>query len=534
MNVPRVTSWRRTWVVLAAALSLTLLASPAAAQPVSGGDFTFGYSSSFVDILDPHVTSQSISHFIMLNIFDPLVSLRTDGQVVPGLAESWTSSPDGLVWTFKLKPGVKFHDGTPLNAQAVKFSFDRMVDPETKSRQAGVALRGFYDRSEAVDPTTVRIVLKKPKASFLTVISQAFFAPVSPKAVKELGAEFGRRPVGTGPFKFVEWVQNQHVKLTRNPDYAWGPSYLHKGPAHFATLTFRQIPDAGARLAALESGQVDAIDLPPTHQVQRLKADPRFQVKSAPQPGMPWGWPMNTKRAPTTDLKVRQAMIYALDREGLVRSVHQGVFKPAYGPLTPATFAYNPAVEKMYPYDPKKAEALLDEAGWKKGADGMRAKDGVPLVIEHYVFYTSAEAEFVQADFRKVGIKTNISLQEVGTVNQVATEGVKNNLAPLPFASLDPELMSILFHSRNEGKGFSWTFQNIKPIDDLLDQGEVELDPRKRADIYGRFQVLAMENALFLPAFVRETIHVYRAQVQDVQFNRRGYDAYFAEMWLKK
>jgi ABC-type transport system substrate-binding protein len=164
----------------------------------------------------------------------------------------------------------------------------------------------------------------------------------------------------------------------------------------------------------------------------------------------------------------------------------------------------------------------------------MRAKDGVPLVIEHYVFYTSAEAEFVQADLRKVGIKTNISLQEVGTVNQVATEGVKNNLAPLPFASLDPELMSILFHSRNEGKGFSWTFQNIKPIDDLLDQGEVELDPKKRADIYGRFQVLAMENALFLPAFVRETIHVYKAQVQDVQFNRRGYDAYFAEMWLKK
>ena len=108
----------------------------------------------------------------------------------------------------------------------------------------------------------------------------------------------------------------------------------------------------------------------------------------------------------------------------------------------------------MYPYDPKKAEALLDEAGWKKGADGMRAKDRAPPVIEHYVFYTTAEAEFVQADFRKVGIKTNISLQEVGTVNQVATEGAKNNLAPLPFASLDPEAMSILFHW-NQGKGFA-------------------------------------------------------------------------------
>jgi peptide/nickel transport system substrate-binding protein len=524
----------RTWLGLAACLALGATAGHAADQPTPGGDFTFGYSSSFVDILDPHVTSQSVSHFIMANIFDPLVYLRTTGEFAPGLADSWSASADGLVWTFKLKRGVTFHDGTPFNAEAVKFSFDRMVDPETKSRQAGVALRGFYDRTEVVDGTTIRIVLKKPKASFLTVISQVFFAPVSPRAVKELGAEFGRKPVGTGPFKFAEWVQNQHVKLVRNPDYTWGPPFLHKGPAYFATLTFRQIPDAGARLAALESGQVDAVDVPPTHQLERLRADPRFQVKSAPQPGMPWGWPMNTKRAPTDDLKVRQAMIYALDRAALVKNVLQGAYRPAYGPLTPVTFGYNPAVEKMYPHDPRKAEALLDEAGWKKGADGMRAKDGKPLVIEHYVFYTTSEAEFVQAEFKQVGIKSNITLQEVGTVNQVATEGIKNNLAPLPFASLDPELMSILFHSRNQGKGFNWTFHAIKEIDDLLDRGEVELDARKRADVYGRFQVLTMENALFLPAFVRETIHVYKAPVQGVQFNRRGYDAYFHDMWWKR
>src|SRR5262245_66564818 len=128
MNVPHFASWRRIWVVLAAALSLTLLETRAPAQPVSGGDFTFGYSSSFVDILDPHVTSQSISHFIMLNIFDPLVSLRADGQVFPGLAESWTSSPDGLVWTFKLKAGVRFHEGPPLNDEADKFRFARLDD----------------------------------------------------------------------------------------------------------------------------------------------------------------------------------------------------------------------------------------------------------------------------------------------------------------------------------------------------------------------------------------------------------------------
>jgi len=506
----------------------------AAGQASSGGNFTFGYSSSYVDTLDPHVTSQSVSHLIMLNIFDPLVYLRADGRFFPGLAESWSFTPDGLAFTFKLKKGVKFHDDTPFNAEAVKFSFDRMVAPATKSRQAGVALRDFYDHADVVDDATIKIILKKPKASFLTVITQAFFAPVSPKAVKELGDDFGRKPVGTGPFKVVEWVENQHVKLARNPDYNWGPPFLHKGPAYFDTLTFRQIPDAGARLAALESGEVDGMDTPSTAQLARLRADPRFQIKTAPQPGMPWGWPMNTKRVPTDDLKVRQAMIYALDRAALVKTVYQGAYKPAYGPMTPVTFGYNRAVEKMYPYDPRRAAALLDEAGWKIGPDGMRYKDGKPLVIEHYVFYATDDAEFAQAEFKKVGIKSNIYLQEVGTVNQVATEGVKDNLAPLPFASLDPELMTILFHSRNEGKGFSWTFQRIKEIDDLLDQGEVELNPTKRAQIYGRFQVLVMENALFLPEFVRESIHAYKAEVQNIQFDRRGYDVYFDDMRLKK
>ena len=150
---------------------------------------------------------------------------------------------------------------------------------------------------------------------------------------------------------------------------------------------------------------MDAIDLPPTHQIQRLKADPRFQVKSAPQPGMPWGWPMNTKRAPTTDLKVREAMIYASTaKAGAERAPGRLQARLC---LTPATFAYNPAVEKMYPYDPARRRRSWTRRAGRRAPDGMRAKDGVPLVIEHYVFYTTAEAEFVQADLRKVGIKTN-------------------------------------------------------------------------------------------------------------------------------
>ena len=298
---------------------------------------------------------------------------------------------------------------------------------------------------------------------------------MSPKAVKELGAEFGRRPVGTGPFKFVEWVQNQHVKLARNPDYAWGPSYLHKGPAHFATLTFRQIPDAGARLAALESGQVDAIDPAdaPDPAPQGRSAVPGEERAAA---GHAWGWPMNTKRAPTTDLKVREAMIYALDREGLVRSVHQGVFKPAYGR---SRRRRSPTTRRW-----RRCTPTTPQGGGAPGRGGLEEGPtacGPRTVSRSSSSTTSSTRPPRPSSSRptsgRSGSRRTSRLQEVGTVNQVATEGVKNNLAPLPFASLDPELMSILFHSRNEGKGFSWTFQNIKQIDDLLDQGEVELDP---------------------------------------------------------
>jgi peptide/nickel transport system substrate-binding protein len=542
MRIPQKRLWLASLVTLALFLTTACTGSgstppkPAApgAQPTPGGTLTYAFSSSFVDNLDPHVTSQTITHLLMSAIFDPLVFWGPDGNFYPGLAEKWGSSADGKTWTFTLKPGVKFHDGTPVDSEAVKFSFDRMVDPNTKSRQAGVALKDYYEKTEVVDARNFKIILKKPKASFLNTISQAFFAPVSPKAVKELGEEFGRKPVGAGPFKFVEWVQNQHIKVTRNPDYNWGPPFLHPGQAYLENIIFRQVADPGARMAALESGQVDIAQDPPLVQWDRLAADPRFQVVKVAQPGQGYGWPINVKKAPTDDLKVRQAMIFSVDRVALTKNVHRGVFSPAYGILTPASFGYNPAVEKMYPYDPKKADQLLDEAGWMKGADGMRAKNGLPLVIEHWVFTSTAEAEFVQAEWKKVGIKSNITLQDVGAVNQAATEGVKNNLAPLPFTHPDPEVLSTTLHSRNVGKGFSWTFHNLKQLDDLLDAAEVELDPAKRAEIYGKVQVVVNENALWLPSHVRETLRAAKKEVQGIKFNRRGYDEYFHDIWIKK
>ena len=234
--------------------------------------------------LDPH-DSGSIWTFRAVMMFcDTLAWQDAKGNIGPGLATSWTVAPDGKMWTFKLRPGVTFHDGTPLDAAAVKFNLDRVVE----KKSAGFGQIGGYESSEVIDVATVRVRTRQPFAPFLAGLAHGFVGMLSPAAVRKLGPQFAASPVGSGPYVVKEWVRQDHLTLERNPAYAWAPPGLTMGNGpHVQTIVIRFIPEEATRVAALERGEVDVIENVPAQEVDRLRKTGKYRITQTPQTGAP-------------------------------------------------------------------------------------------------------------------------------------------------------------------------------------------------------------------------------------------------------
>lgn len=503
--------------------------------PTQGGELIVGVKASYIDVLDPNITAQTVAHEVMMPMFDTMVYQDNDKEFWPGLATEWEISEDGLIYTFTLQDGVQYHDGTPFDAESVVSNLERMVAPDSASRLAGPRLSGFYESSEAVDPTTVSVTFSQSNGSFLTDLSQNFMAMLSPAAVEEFGPdEIGRNPVGTGPFVFVEWVENSHITMTRNEDYAWpSPMFGREGPAYLDSITWRIIPEDSARMAALETGELNFVDQVPTIDFTRIQEDSNYTTYSIPQPGIPYAYMMNTKRAPTDDVAVRQAINFAVDKEAIIQTLYQGLHNPAHGPLSEVSFTYNPEVESLYSYDPDEASQLLEDAGWVMGSGGIREKDGQRLELNHYVFTDTQVAEVMQAQLAEVGIQTDITLLEVGAVNEAATRGDDTNFAPLPYRDADPAVLCVALCIKNEGAGFAWTFHQNEELDNALEEGQAARDPAEREELYGRAQVIAMEEALLIPVYDINGLSASRTEVRDVTFDVKGVDPWVFNIWIQ-
>ena len=466
-------------------------------------ELTFGISNN-VDTLDPNVTTFSSVGVIMLHVFDPLVWQDPLGTFHPGLATSWEINEDSTEYVFSLRDDVTFHDGTPFNAEAVKFTFDRIADPETAS-QLGISLLGPYESSTVVDEFTLQVNFSSPYAPFLNSLSTPYLAPTSPTAVETLGDEYGLSTVvGAGAFRLESYVPDSEVVLVRNEDYAWGSEEVFgmTGPSNITTLRFTIIQEPATRLAALESGEVDFIDDVPELDVARLQEDDSIVIEQIEQPGHGWSLMMNAENFPTSELEVRQAIALASDKQGMIDVVFNGFGTPGCSPLTKVMFGYDPASCDYLPYDPDRAMEILEEAGWvDEDGDGIRERDGETLTIQHHFRADSplgsAMATFMQADLASVGINVELNGASASGYFDAVRAG-EHNTQNWWDTWTDPDGLRVLFDSSRADGGTNRNRYRNPAMDALLNDAAGLSDPEERAAVYAEIQQLVAEDAIMV------------------------------------
>ncbi len=504
------------------------------AGPTPGGRLVYGLTLAPAGI-DPHVDASSELGIPLTSVYDTLVYQGLDGSFVSGLAERWDVSADGLVYTFSLRRDVVFHDGTPFNAQAVKFNLDRISSPETRSRKAADLL-GPYDHAAAIDDYTIEVHFQEPYAPFLDSASQVYLGMASPAAVEQWGAEYQLHQVGTGPFLFQEYVPGDHLTLVRNPDYAWAPEvYDHDGLAYLDEIEFRFYTDPAVRALALESGEVHVMGELPPQDAARLEGSSDFRLYLVPIPGQPLQLFLNVARPPTDNLEVRQALLHAVDRQAIVDTIFWGYSPVAHGPLAATTMGYEAQAKNLYPYDPDQASLLLEQAGWvDTDNDGLRDKDGQALNLETYLMtwgYLPEVGQMLQSQLAQVGVGLDIQVVAFPAAIEAASQGA-HNLIPMTFSSSDPSILNTSYLSSNAAGGFNWSKVRDPELDRLLQEGTREMDLQHRAEIYGQAQLLIMGQALVMPIRDYVNINATTASVHGLQYDRRGWFPWLHDVYL--
>jgi peptide/nickel transport system substrate-binding protein len=509
--------------------------SPARGQqegdPKPGGTMTFALNAGW-DTLDPAATAFTFSRQIMQFIYDPLLRHDPDsGEIVPGLAQSYDVSAGGREITLKLRPGVKFHDGTPCDADAVVFSLERIKDPELKSPWAATLL-GPVKSVAAEGTDTVVIRLNKPYAPFLDALTQVNLAPVSPAAVKKEGEDFGAHPVGTGPFVFEKQVPNQSVTVKKNPDYNWAPEfYGRQGPAYVDAITVRNVPEDATRMALLQSGEIDMVYQAVAAQLKSYESNPEFEVKVAERSGMPRSMVMNTTKFPFDDPKVREAVAYAIDKEQLLKTAYGGVGTIAESILTPSLFGHSEQAAEAAPkYDPERAKQILADDGWTPGSDGILEKDGRKLSftsLSQAATMQTLEAQTVQSALKKVGIDMKIQNVEQAAILEAMQRASATSIMGMLFAATDPDVMYTILSKQSIGTAWNAAEYSNPEMERLLEEGRTEMDPDKRAELYGEAQMLEARDLPYVPLQNVAVPFVAKATVHGLAFDRQGFwDAY--------
>ena len=530
------------WAPLLALLLGCLLAAPALAQDRSpqrepgrlGGTYRRSLGNDPAT-LDPARIADIYSRSVAQQLFDGLVQFDQTLAVTPALAQFWKASRDGLTWTFTLRKGVKFHHGREVTADDVVYSFTRILDPKTKSGAADLflAIKGAQEFRDGkakqvtglatLDPYTVQVTLVEASVPFVSVAAVGHAKIVPRELVERQGESFGAHPVGTGPFKFVRWEPGQEIVLAANPDYFDGAPRLTR-------VVFRIFPGGQLDrvLREFQAGALEDAPIPSTV-YRKVLAERKYQYVRRPMFSLRH-YGLNTRLKPLDDRRVRQALVYAIDREAIVEEIFLGRHALARGILPPGTLGYNPRL-KAYPHDPEKARELLTLAGYPNG----RGLPAIPIWSSVKEDDIVREHERIRKDLEAVGVRVEFHYQtDWPTFSRMMAEQKLPVFLRAWFADVpDPEnFLFKLFYSRSPRNYGGYA---NPAVDGLLLQARAEADPNRRVELYRRAEELILEDAPVIPVWHYTYERLFQPYVRSVEVSGLG-DPYIPlrKIWLDR
>lgn len=507
--------------IAAAAPTLTRAADRlrhATAGPRRGGALRLGNAADVVSF-EPYAVSDNASIWTMLLLYDQLTRPTRDGLgVEPNLAQSWDVSPDGATYTFHLRPGVTFHDGSPLTAADVKFCVERAAFAQ-KTQWAFLlaALKGM----EVVDQRTVRAYLHHAHAPFLADLA-LFATSIYPRALfEQVGQKLWQHPIGSGPFAFQSWTRGSEVVLARNPHF-----WRNNGQPYVDTFHNLVSADATTRVLQVQSGELDIALSPPLALARSLQGNPSVTIHADTIMSSNFVL-LNVTKPPLTDKLVRRALNYAVDKEAIVKHVLYGFGTPS-GQALPEMFGYDPAL-KPYPYNPAKARALLAQAGYPHG-----------FTLQMLVGAGSGEAKeittIMQQEFARIGVNMSLQTMDVGTLNSVLENPPHNYQLALGYVTsdiVDPDELVGLTMVGDAGTRAIWTLYNNATVNALARQAAATANPLKRLRLYYEIDRIHHDDAPMVFLGSAPSVTLTSSAVQGFKVLPTG-NYRLEEVWLQK
>ncbi len=479
--------------------------------------------------LDPAAGLYIAEQFVDQQVYEPLIYADPDLNFHAGLATEWSANDEGTEFTFTLREGVTFHDGSNFTAKDVQVTMDRAAEGRSVAA-ASPSIMTDYIETEIIDDYHCVIKFATPHATFFQDLTRPWMMIVSSgvAALEAEGGTYGRLPVGTGPFILTEWVAQDHITLVKNEDYAWAPDfYAHDGAAYLDQIEFRFMPEAATRLTAFESGEAQIVQDPSYLEASMYADDPSAQLFDFAAPGMTSHQMINTEKSPTNDINVRKAMIYAVDQETIVQTAFYGLQPAAHSVISPTTWSYNEEAANLYHYDPEMAASLLEESGWvDSDGDGIREKDGEKLHLEYVALpaYEEAFMELLAYYFNQVGFEVNIIQLDDAGVSEYGYNS-QHSILNMGWISRDPSVLSITYHSNNivDGTQSSYTRFRDERLDEILTTAPQTLDEDARKALYEEAQMIIMENALVVPIHCYGSVYLADAGIEGFRLDGEGF-----------